>query len=42
MNDHAALQTLLAGSERDGFGLVAKGYRPLEDIEGEITDWLAA
>lgn len=34
--------TLLAGSERDGFGLVAKGYRPLEDIEGEITDWLAA
>lgn len=34
--------TLLAGSDRDGFGLVTNGYRPLDEIEGEIADWLKA
>ncbi len=34
--------TLLAGSERDGFGLVTSGYRPLEELQGEIAGWLEA
>lgn len=32
--------TLLAGSDKDGFGMVTSGYQALEGIEGSINDWL--
>ena len=33
--------TLLAGTGKDGFSIVAQGYQPLEAIEGPIADWAA-
>lgn len=33
--------TLLAGTDRKGFGLVTSGYQPLEALEGPIAQWLS-
>ncbi len=34
--------TLLAGSDKEGFGPVTSGYRPLEEVEAQINEWLEA
>lgn len=34
--------TLLAGSDKEGFGPVTSGYQSLEAIDGPINDWLVA